>query len=345
MQNLFTNGPKQKLEGGLTNTNSFKIGADEIIMRGDQINERLENLERPNTFYDFQMNKKFENLNINDPNNIHYQHMLQNNNTYDQIERTWMNQIETNINTNNIQQNTVPQNQKEFYYQPNMMGYGMQNMQNSIHPMLMEFNRTLEQEKLGVKEEISINKENTNVEAKEDNLNDAGDLYKDIIRVMEAQGDDRHQNSEFLKFIKKLQSGDIKLNEKENNVEVIKDSMGNMMENNYNNDDERQMEDMWDKLESNLKDIDFDYNNQLGMRDHLFLKDNPYLMNESSNLKELSDQDFIELGKTYLEKNDITNARYAFEAETQKNPDNSEAWLMLGKLHCQIIKNIVEQIR
>jgi peroxin-5 len=68
------------------------------------------------------------------------------------------------------------------------------------------------------------------------------------------------------------------------------------------------------------------------IKESLFLKDNPFLgINEDSTLE----KDLIETSNNYLNKGDTMNARFALEAEINKNPDNSEAWHLLGKIHTE----------
>lgn len=299
------------LEGGVQNANSLQHAIDSMIMQGSQMNERLENFQRPNTYTDMQMNKAFENMNMTD-NLI---------NINPDLERVWIhNQNNYNVNAN------VPQNFNnveminQTMQNQNVYGY---NTMMQPHPMLLEFNKSLQQENLNEpKEKIDETKDTT----------EANDIYKDIIHVMENanENDDRMMNSNFLKFIKRLHEGDIKLNEKENNIDIVKDS-GDKINSKYTVSDEQAMSDLWNKMENNLKDIDLNYDTESNpiniQKDKLILDNNPYLLtNEKSDL--------IELGKELM-NTDIDKARYALEAETTKNPDNSEAWLLLGKLHTE----------
>ena len=63
MQNLFKGHKQQTLEGGITNTNAFKETIDRVIHH-NQMDERLENIQRANTFSDFNMEKSFNNMNL-----------------------------------------------------------------------------------------------------------------------------------------------------------------------------------------------------------------------------------------------------------------------------------------
>jgi peroxin-5 len=127
-----------------------------------------------------------------------------------------------------------------------------------------------------------------------------------------------------------LHNGEIKLNEKDNDIDVVEKDLNNFVES------EAKMEDIWQKVESNLNGLDLNYEDIMQSdemttlsKPSLFLNDNPFL------LKSESDLNLVEEAKIMLSKGEVTQARYALEAEVNNNQDNSEAWYLLGKIHTE----------
>jgi Flp pilus assembly protein TadD len=293
MNNIFSNGQKTKLvDGTVTNNNAFQMSVDQIVMNNGQLNERLENLDRPKTYNDIMMEQKFQNMNLID---LNVNKQIIHHGGDPSLERYWEQQNGVKVNDWNMMSGGLT-------HHNNMMMTG--GITGGIHPALIQFNNSLETKPL---------------ENDKEELHDPESIYKDIIEVMEDRGDERHANSDFLKFIKKLDVGDIKINEKLNDIEIVKDSTlpgGTKLIQH----EEENMDEMWDTLEQNLHNID------MTEEKNLFLKSNPYLD---------QDADLISLAKENISKNQSQDARYALEAEVQKTPENSEAWLMLGKIHTE----------
>jgi len=327
MQNLFQGHKQQTLEGGLTNTNAFKETIDRVIHH-NQIDERLENLQRANNFSDFNMEKSFNNMRLEtNLNRFNMPHEMDNHHI--NIDNVWDSYQNMNHNKNEILYSKPHSQVNPINVHPNQM-YNMQfnqpmmAMHNSIHPSLLEFNRQLMNEEKIKTEEKEGNKENL------ENKENQGNIYKDIIDVMESQQDERHQKSEFLKFIKKLHTGEIKLNEKENNIDISNKELDQIT------DSDLKMEDIWQKVDNNLNDLGLNYEDIYdssemisNTKPSLFLKDNPFVNSSDNNI------DLVEIAKNHLNKGEITQARYALEAEVNNNQDNSEAWYLLGKIHTE----------
>lgn len=336
MNNLFQNGPKQiNLDGGVTNTNAFKQMIDNMTMNQANMNERLEQIgNRPSTYNDVRLENAFNNMNLNNQINIPNFQINENQN-FANFENSWNNNIlKQNLNNSSLIDLNI---QQQFNFSNNLgmkqnflMGMGAP----QIHPMLLELNKNLEnQNKNALINKANENKtdESLNKETTKNNNENPNDIFKDIIDVMENQDDERHKNSEFLKFIKKLQTGEIKLNEKENDIEDNKLSVENQLMNSNNNiDEEKNLEEMWNKLEANLHDIDYNLEYGQDQKDRLFLSDNKFVQEHNNE-----NIDLLNLAKEYIAKNDSVNARLVLEAEINKNPDHAEAWVILGKIHTE----------
>jgi Flp pilus assembly protein TadD len=328
MNNLFQNGPKQaNIDGGLTNANPLKNAVDYMAMNQSQQNERMEYMgQRPTSYADMKLENAFNNMDLNNKQYMqNHQPMQQNMNLINMnIENNFQHQdINSGNNLIDINANQKNFQNQNFYRNQNMYFGG--GMPSQIHPMLMDFNKSLQNENNQIKTEEKIN------ENKEQNIDN--NVFKDIIEIMESQDDERHHSSEFLKFIKKLNTGEIKLNQQANDIEVNHKELNveNQLKKEYEEgdiNDERKLEEMWNRLESNLNDIDYnmEYGSQEPLRDRLFLSENRFLNNDYK-------EDLIDLAKEYLEKGDSQSARMALEAEVNKNADNAEAWLNLGKMH------------
>jgi Flp pilus assembly protein TadD len=305
MEILFNGHKQQTFEGGVTQTNAFKDTMDRVI-HNNQLDERLENLERAKNYSDFNMERAFTNMNIhqNMPMNLSQENFIKMNMNMNNIQE--LNQENPLNYTNNLQMNEIRHNNFSNFTPMNMMNRG-------IHPSLIEFNKQLIQENTNLKEETKTETGN--------------DIYKDIIEVMESQDDERHQKSEFLKFIKKLQTGEIKLNEKDNDIEIS---------DTYKPDDNL-FENTWQKIENNMNmyetgldtgEYEEGYENEgLQEETQLMMQNNPFL--------ELTNNDLIEDGQNFVKSGELVNARLAFEAEVTKNPENSEGWYLLGKIHTE----------
>ncbi len=324
MNNLFQGQKTQTLEGGLAQTNPFKETVNRITNQG-QIDDKLENIERAKTLNDFNMERSFQNMQINQQP-ILLQHQSQNQIIIDQ-QPISMTKISPNIYTNTA--NNITNNNTQIG-NINQMQYNQEGgymPMNQIHPLLLELNKQLEQDM-----------QNQNTEKTEEKITDDpqkdGEILQDIIDVMKNQGDERHQNSEFLKFIERMKTGDIKLNEKDNTIDDVNDPK--LVARDSDKYDEKKLEEIWGRIE---KDMNFgglgdDYlgqDIQAPPKESLFQKNNPYLMMTDQN----KNSDLVEISQSYLDKGDIDQAKFALEAEVQNNPDNAEAWLNLGRIHTE----------
>lgn len=331
MNNLFQGGPKQQgIDGNLSNANPLKNAIDNMAMNQAQQNERMEHMaQRPTSYADMKLENAFNNMDINQPM-MHQPNMHMNMNNINMEKQLDNNLIDINA-INQQQQNNFNQNQNQQNFSQQNIPYGGMNMMGGmpqIHPMLMDFNKNLQQEQNNLNK--TEEKENENKQETNNNI------FKDIIEVMESQDDERHHSSEFLKFIKKLDNGDIKLNQEANDIEVHNKEINveNQLKNEGENIDineEKKLEEMWNRLESNLNDIDYnmEYGNQeANLTERLFLGENKFLTNKT-------DGDLIDMAKAFIEKGDNQSARMALEAEVSKNNDNAEAWLNLGKMHTE----------
>ena len=110
-------------------------------------------------------------------------------------------------------------------------------MTPKIHPMLLQFNNQIQKEKAELQTENKLEENNAHQE----------DILTDIISTMEGQNDERHLNSEFLKFIKRMKTGEIKPNEKENNI--IEDNR-DQLEYNQGKPHPDEMEEVWNNVEN-----------------------------------------------------------------------------------------------
>ncbi len=355
MNNLFQNGPKQiNLDGGVTNTNAFKQAIDNMAMNQAQLNEKLEQMgQRPMSYTEMHLENQFNNLNLINMNNPNFQYQDKQNLININLENQWNANLNfQNIQNNNNNNNLIDLNPQLIHNFTNNNNLQLTNNQNfrfgigsapQMHPMLMEFNKTLHLENQSKNTQANADKlilADNKAESENQNKENPNDIYKDIIEVMESQDDDRHKNSEFLRFIKKLHTGEIKLNEKTNDIEVAQSS-GLRIDNQLQGDsstlnskdaieDEKKLEDMWNKLEANLHEIDYKMDYENLQKERLFLPNNQFAHQDLG-----PDVDLLQVAKDFLGKNDTFNARSALEAEINKNPDNSEAWLILGKIHTE----------
>jgi Flp pilus assembly protein TadD len=338
MNNLFGGQKTQTLEGGISQTNAFKDTVERITYQG-QIDERLENMERARTFHDLQMERNFQNMKINEDFRIDINKGMesawQNVSPMEQMAYNQYNQMNINqFNQNQQFQNGMINNNFTSSQSLSYMNHMHMPMMTStgIHPSLLEFNNQIKLEQESKPEEKPVEQE-------PDQKNNGDEILTDIINTMEDQEDERHLNSEFLKFIKRMKTGEIKLNEKENNIEIDESKSKNNIfsDINFNNPDEAMMNEMWNNLENQMKDTtNMNFDNYGGQEDYmaqkqsLFLKDNPFLLNDGNvNI------DLTEFSREMLNYGDVTNARFALEAEVNKHSDNAEAWLSLGKIHTE----------
>jgi peroxin-5 len=301
MNNLFGNQKTQTLDGGMSQTNPFK----DTIEKMTNVDERFENMQRVRNFNDLQMERSFQNMKLEDFHEMNNMSNMININSENQILTTPnMNFQERNIQNSFINYNTGPM---------------MNNMHMpQIHPMLVQFNQDLQKEPV---------KEQSKSEGKEVD----SDILADIIKTMEGQDDERHLNSEFLKFIKRMKTGEIKLNEKDNTILEENQEKLEYNKYKYSDDIEDNMEEIWNKLENQIHgNMDENYTREY-QKEPLLLKDNPFLgVNDQTGVKNLN-----EYARDMMDKGDTVNARYALEAEVSKNSDNAEAWLNLGKMHTE----------
>ena len=333
MEELFKGGPKQQsINGTVNNMNPFKNMVDNMIINESQMRERLENYQGSQSYNDFMMENAFSQSNqmMNRQqgidNNMEVQNFLQfNNNKKQFIDEENFSQNFNNININtNIQK---PLNNPNFSYPQQQFGYGATTM---IHPMIQNFNYT-------VKENETVKKEE-NKEDVEDN--DIKHITRDIIETMANNShDERFKNSEFLKFITKLHTKEILLEEKSNSVvenknykqtfEIIPDSKN---KHKVETDVDKMFENIMNEVEENFnseQDI-YEYMKEQSKSETIFQPNNPYLTS-----KEYENLDLVELAKKLLAEGKTQEAKQVLEAEAQKNGDNTEAWTLLGRIHSE----------
>ncbi len=334
MEELFKGGPKQQSINGTVNSmNPFKNMVDSMIMNESQLRERLENYKGSQSYNELMMENAFNQSNqmMNQQpvfnNNIEIQNFLQNNiNNKQYIEEEAFNQNFNNININtNIQK---PMTNQNFYYPQQQFNFGGASM---IHPMLQNFNYSVQEK------EQTVNKEENKVQEEDDEIKH---ITKDIIEVMtDNSHDERFKNSEFLKFMTKLHTKEILLEEKTNSVvenknykqtlEVLPDSINKSKE---ESDVNKMFEKIMNEVNENFdseQDI-YEYMKEQSKSETIFEANNPYL-----NSKEYENVDLVELAKKLLAEGKTQEAKQVLEAEAQKNGDNTEAWTLLGRIHSE----------
>lgn len=291
MNQFFENGPKNLNVNAMSQNNAIMQSIDDSIFMKDQINHKLQgqsNFQQQMSYADY------KNL-IENQQDPQYSQMQQFN--AQGMEEQWNNMRldNTNPQSSNIlfqKQNSGSQVQNNF----------PETFMPQMHPSLSMFNDMLAKE--------MANKETEKVDKQEEKNEKFESVYQEIIDVMESQDDERHHNSEFLKFIKKLNTGEIKLNEKENTITTNSGITSDT-----------------DKMFKNLEEEIF--NQSMQPTDHISAIFHP--VNKYNNDK--LEIDRVELAKEHLRKFESEEARLLLEAECKVNPDNSEAWLLLGKYH------------
>ena len=302
MNQFFQSGPKQNsISGGLTQNNSLKSAIDDSLFMNSKLNETN------------QMNPMQKNLSYND----YLQMKEQNNNLNQNFQGMSLEQNWNSLNQNYEQQYNQNQgykgniNYSNDYVQSQGINYvNNQNlmMPKILHPSLQEFQDILKKDM----EKSLLNEGEIIVEDKQkNNEEEFNSVYQDIINVMEDQDDERHLNSDFLKFIKKLKTGEIQLNEKENNIQK---GVGFI-------DPQEDYSKMFNNIEDMIQNDNFNVNQYKD-----FSNDNPYLNSKN-------DIDRVEKAKELLLNFKTEEAKLLLEAEVQINKDNSEAWLILGRIH------------
>lgn len=321
MQQFFQSGPKQQtMDGKLTQSNSFKHAIEESMNKRDQLNEHMENMQRENLSYnDYLANQQMNqvlNQNLN-------QEFLKHNTVLNT-------QQPTQLNNQNIID--ISEKQKSQPMVSPMQYMPMHTGPRQIHPSLMEFSNMIQKEE----------------KPKEDQQQEPQmeGVFKDIIDIMETQDDERLQNSEFLKFVKNLHNGNIKLNEKENNLVGKK---GEKIENledyysknpiNYQSNMNNLMEkfkdtNLQEELEEEMKDS-MDIFNNINFQDLMGNQANKGLAFKQENkyLETKEETDLVELARQLLRENKTQEALLALEAECQRNRENADAWVLLGRIH------------
>lgn len=342
MENFFNDGVKQSgIDGKLSHGNSFKQAIEDSVFKGSQLKENMEMNNMQFTYSDY-MKLQSQNQNINNFNNYNFDNTM--NNINDQMINMNMNQIENNDKVN-FQMNKNMQNNQNFHnmdfnnnnmiYNQNFNPYLMSGPK-VMHPSLLEFNNYLNQNNIKVDTEKLKNESLNNIEQNEEkmksdenNKENFDNIYKDIIDVMESQDDDRMKNSEFLQFMKRLNNGEIKLNEKMNKIDG---EINSMKKENFTNN--KEINDKINNFDDILNNMNYnEYINQMS-DNTLFLKDNPYLNSLEKDNKEGLDR--VALAKKLMAEFKADEARQVLEAEVKHCFDNSEAWVLLGRIHSEM---------
>lgn len=358
MNQLFGNGPKQvSADGKLTKLSSFHQTVDQGMFKEGQLKEQMEHYNQNRlTYQDYmrmqqqqpitddlnfiQTNPMNNNLGMNDywKQMSHTNQMNNVENSFDKMKLQEKNTQNTVLN-NNIN-NNMNNNMMNHMYNPMMMNNPyMMNQGRAIHPSLLEFNQFLDKNKITPHLNLDNNQKTKETENKENTENNDQEqmenVYQDIINVMENQEDDRMQNSHFLNFIKKLNTGEIKLNEKSNTIDGNLDELKKEQDHYGNN---QEINDKLNSFDDLFKNMNVDDYYKQSAQQSMYLQNNPYLDKDSQENKEIKDKnlDRVELAKQYLKENKTNTARQLLEAEVKEFRDNSEAWVLLGKIHSDL---------
>lgn len=271
-------------------------------------------LENKNKFNDALSYEEMKNIELNN-NKLNFDSMnnILDNKWDELVKNNFVNKksMENTINSNFINDNLnlISNNNSNSLYNINKNNnFYLLNQPKVVHPMLNEFNNYLS----NLKTNQNILKDNDNNKSKDEdkdkNVNEDKydeNVYQDIVNVLESQDDERQHNSEFLKFVKNLRDGNIELNEKDNKVDI---------NNNYEN---------YEQIFSNI-------NNTLSNNQNIF-KTN--INNNKYNNDEFINVDKLELAKKLLSEFKTQDAREVLESELNKNEKNSDAWILLAKIH------------
>jgi peroxin-5 len=215
-----------------------------------------------------------------------------------------------------------------MYYPQSNYGYGGGNL---LHPMLQNFNFTQQENKQSIKEEIM--QDNTIDD------NELKDITKDIIETMnDNKHDERFEQSEFLKFMKKLHNKEILLEEKTNSV--VENKNYNQNAQNFINKEAQQNKEDIDKMfEKVLNEVNQNFDNEEDIYEYMKQQEKPESIFEPDNKylseKEFENVDLVELAKKLILEGKSQEAKRVLEAECQKNGDNTEAWTILGRIHSE----------
>ncbi|KAG2524812.1 hypothetical protein JM18_005101 [Phytophthora kernoviae] len=174
--------------------------------------------------------------------------------------------------------------------------------------------------------------------AQESALNQTQQVSNDMARTMSQNPDPKWQNSEFLKFMNQVGSGEVQIDEEKNEVtggelkmedkawgesktaeEIAMDSAWADGDN---------LEAIWEKAMAEAQTTDpFEdaWDNATDNKDYTYKAENPFL-GSSENFQK---------GVEFFQSGHLDDAILAFEAEVQQHPDNSEAWRMLGECHAE----------
>jgi len=140
--------------------------------------------------------------------------------------------------------------------------------------------------------------------------------------------EDERKNSEFLDLMKKLNNKEIVLQEKDNTLVENKHLKNEILQKPKENVD-KLFQNIWSEI--NQKYNQNDGEDMIIPNESKFTqKENPYLTD-----KKYENTDLIELAKKLISEAKSQEALVVLEAECQKNEDNSEAWVLLGKIHSE----------
>lgn len=315
MNNLFQNGPKQvsNFTNMTTQNNSFKQAIEDSVFINTKLNDQMNTPYQKSFSYEQYKNEVGNRVDNEKGMNMSEMWNVINANNVNNFNNDVMYLNDGRLNINNSTMNMNINN--EYNQTSNFQRMGYMNTYNSfapkeIHPSLNYFNEVLKKEQDQIKSEEKV-KTDTTDNKEDENNEEMNDVYTQIINVMESQGDERQKNSDFLKFMKKLKKGEMKLNENENKVDYT-----NMI--NENKDHNM----LFDNLYHNLNDK--------------FIFNNDYPQSQSEQIpiiNENIDYDRVEKARELLKIPDTKEAKRILEEEVYLHKENFEAWILLGQIH------------
>ncbi|KAJ8920158.1 hypothetical protein NQ315_011819 [Exocentrus adspersus] len=165
--------------------------------------------------------------------------------------------------------------------------------------------------------------------------------------VEDQAKDPKFVYSKFMKFMKNEEEGDVleegKLTKQEASAwadeyfnseaaEAETDTLAEKWaEDHLESNEDKSNDSFWDKLQEDMKKVteqDMDPANPWLDEFNLYARDEEYVFSKDNPMADLPNA--LERGKQLLEEGDFPSAVLCFEAAVKQEPENAEAWLLLG---------------
>jgi len=258
-----------------------------------------------------------ENLFNNGPKQMNIEGNLSNTNSFkNMVDNVVMGQSQMGQRLENFQR---PTNYSDFLMENQFNDLNLRKIQSDqVNRNMMNMNNMKNMNNMNTNMNNVYQPEQNNINMSK-NINMNNNLYIPQMGMPQMGG---QIHPMLLQFNNNLMKEQDKL--KENYNEKISNFDESTKQSELQSENHHELDDIWNKIQKESQ------NSSENKLESLFSKENPFLSEENKKV------DLVELAKKYIAELQTEKAKQCLEAELQQNPENSEAYTLLGKIFSEL---------